>query len=440
MAVAIAVAATLGAWRQETRSPLPEAAWFDQAAAVRGIVDAVPVRDGRWQRLEVAVDRYRGEEGWHDGSARVAVVAPLTPRVRVGDEILLVGPVTAVEDEAPGYREYLRGRGCTATMFARTARVEVPGSGWRRAVAAGNERFAHALRRASPGDAGALLVGLVTGDDAALSDERRAAFRATGTSHITAVSGSNLGVLVAVFASAGGAAGWRRRWWWQVATVAGVWAYAVVVGLEPPVVRAALFASAVILAGRLGRRPDYLTLLVLGAALMVAVRPGDLWSLSFQLSFASALAIAAWVRSRPRGPLGWLGTGLGATTLAQVATLPVLLPAFGTVALASIPANLLVGPLVAIAFPLAAVAGLVGLVVPPLGDALAVTAGLFADTVFAVVDTFGAGSGGSVEVGRPSLPARLLVGLLAGSVVLLASVEGRRFLGRLAARAGIGVG
>ena len=56
-----------------------------------------------------------------------------------------------------------------------------------------------------------------------------------------------------------------------------------------------------------------------------------------------------------------MGVVLTATVAAQLATLPVLLPAFGTVSLTSVPANIVAVPLVAIAMPLAALAAIAGL-------------------------------------------------------------------------------
>src|SRR3712207_7452256 len=49
----------------------------------------------------------------------------------------------------------------------------------------------------------ALLAGLVTGDDAALSPARQESFLETGTTHLTAVSGSNLAILLVIAASLG---------------------------------------------------------------------------------------------------------------------------------------------------------------------------------------------------------------------------------------------
>ena len=65
--------------------------------------------------------------------------------------------------------------------------------------------------QAAPGDAGVLLSGFVTGDDRALTAARRDAFLRTSTVHLTAVSGANLALLVAVIAGTGSAFGVGKR-------------------------------------------------------------------------------------------------------------------------------------------------------------------------------------------------------------------------------------
>ena len=63
-------------------------------------------------------------------------------------------------------------------------------SSMQRAVADLRTGLGTVLRRSAPGDAGVLLSGLVTGDDDGFSPERKNAFVQTGTTHLTAVSGS----------------------------------------------------------------------------------------------------------------------------------------------------------------------------------------------------------------------------------------------------------
>ena len=118
-----------------------------------------------------------------------------------------------------------------------------------------------------------LLSGLVTGDDDGFSTERKDAFIRTGTTHLTAVSGSNLALVAGILATIGSATIGRHRVPWQLVTIIGVWAYALISGAQAPSVRAAIVATAAVLAFRVGRRPDFVTLILLAAGAMVLVEP-----------------------------------------------------------------------------------------------------------------------------------------------------------------------
>jgi competence protein ComEC len=89
--------------------------------------------------------------------------------------------------------------------------------------------------------------------------------------------------------------------------LAAIALYAVLVGAEPPVVRAAIMGGLTTLALIVGRQNDGLTSLLLTASLMAAWQPMILWDVSFQVSFAAMLGLilyaerlAQWVKSSNR--------------------------------------------------------------------------------------------------------------------------------------------
>jgi len=442
---AVLVIAVLGAWRGHDHyltvasdPALPPAPpWTDAVEAVRGTVTVAPRVDSRRQGVDLALEAVRlgpatdADGRWTPVAGQVCASLPASLAVALGDRLFVVGQATALADLPRNVREALRGRGCEATLFATWATVDAPGDGVRRLAGIAQQRLTTALRRAAPGDGGALLAGLATGDDNALSDKREAAFLRTGTTHITAVSGANVALVVGAALAVGTAGGWRRRLRWQLPTVAAVWGYALLTGLGAPVVRAALVASAVVLALRLGRRPDLLTLTVLAGAVMVAVDPAQLTRLSFQLSFASSLALVAVLAgTTPTGIRGWAESVVKASAAAQLATLPITLATFGTVSLTSVPTNLLIGPLVAVAFPLAVLTAPLAWLVPALGAAAAVPAVVAASTIFAVVDRLGAVDRGLVMLGRSSLAGTIVLTVVVVFAVGAMSEEARRFWNR----------
>lgn len=425
----VIAAGLLGAWRHQPN----DLSLLAPASLVRsgpGVVASDPIRTTSRQQFVV---EYRAEgEAAAPLTERVCVVADALPEVHLGDSVSVSGPMRHASDLPIDVRRFLDARRCVGSVFAETVTVNsAPERDVARGIAGLRHRLGEVLRSAAPGDAGVLLAGLVTGDDAAFSAARREAFVSTGTTHLTAVSGSNLALVAGMLASLGTATLGRHRLLWQIVAIAGIWAYAVISGAQSPVIRAAIVATVAILAFRVGRRADYPTLILLAAGAMALIDPGQVDSLAFQLSVASSLALAVTVSEFfQRDRVSGLAGALVATVAAQLATLPILLAAFGTVSLFSVPANVLVAPLIVVAMPLAACASLAGLVSEPLAGIIAAPAALAASAAIAVIDALGTPSG-LVRLGTPPLPATLALAAACGAVLALVSAEMRRTLSRL---------
>jgi ComEC/Rec2-related protein len=420
LTVAVVAAALIGTVRAvpwpDTRPP----AWLDDATAFRGIVESGPLSSASGQHFDVQLDDVKIGPEWKESTLRVCVTAPSRPRLGRGDRVVIDGFAVSPQDLRPSQGKAVVARGCAGSVTAWRLTITRAGSGWRHAVDGVRQSAVRSLENAVPGDTGALLAGLVTGDDGALSEERRADFVATGTSHITAVSGSNVALVLTVLVTFGGWAGITRRLPWQVVTIAFVWSYALLVGLGPPVLRAAIVATAAVLAVRFGRRPDVVTLTVLAAAVQLAYRPADYWTLSFRLSFAAALALALVLRGLDPGSFrSWVGASVVGSTAAQLATAGLTFTAFDRMSPVGLPANIAIGPAVAIAFPFAALAALTAPISTTLSRAIEVPAALAGGYVVWVVGLLGDGMG-PVNAGRTSTWATacvLIVGI-AGIVAL----------------------
>ena len=358
----LVVAASAGFWRAGALAATGGApAWAETRHAFYASVSNSPISDGSNQKFVATLaPASRSEKQTAPG----CVSGPILSRVGRGDRIYLVGDVRTASQVSPSYASFMDRRGCVVALTTYGFEVISRGTGLRATLDRVRERMSARVQRLIPGDAGALVSGLATGDDAALSDGTRQAFFTTGVSHITAVSGSNLALLVAFFTVAGGAAGWRRKFVWQLATVAVIWTYVVLIGLGASAFRAALVATLAIVALRLGRKPDLLTLSVLVAATEVMIRPADLNLLSFQLSTASAIGLLlALGAPTPASSLGWIARAAVGSASANLATAPFLLLTVGLPSpVRSILANLVIAPFVEVLFPLSAIISIVALV------------------------------------------------------------------------------
>jgi competence protein ComEC len=210
-----------------------------------------------------------------------------------------------------------------------------------------------------------LLIGFITGSRSGLSDTINEEFRITGTSHIVAVSGYNVTLVLAIASS--------FLWWMPVKRrfaplTIGIVLYMLLTGAGAPVVRASIMGLLGLLALQLGRSTIPILGLLWTAAIMTLLDPVDLWyDPGMQLSFLSVMGLILF--SRPLGSIfSRVPTTLGvrdsliATFAAQIATLPVSALTFKQLSLISPLTNVLIAPSIPLAMATGMIAVLVSLI------------------------------------------------------------------------------
>lgn len=144
-------------------------------------------------------------------------------------------------------------------------------------------------------------------------------YRTIGLSHITVVSGSNIAAILAVFLIL------LQKFpvWLKVGlSILGLVVYVLVVGMDPPVLRALVMGSLSLLALTYGERVDSLRILAFTAAVLVAFSPLSLvYDAGFQLSFLATLGILVSIRLFKRKHV--LLQALGVSICAGIWTLPI---------------------------------------------------------------------------------------------------------------------
>ncbi|HEY8561674.1 MAG TPA: ComEC/Rec2 family competence protein [Pyrinomonadaceae bacterium] len=125
--------------------------------------------------------------------------------------------------------------------------------------------------------------------------DRRSAeiFREGGAFHVLVISGLHItfiGALTLLFVKFFT----RRRLWQFLISAALLWAFSIAVGADVPVVRATIMFTALLFGQVIFRAGSLLNSLGLCALILLAWRPEDLFTQSFQLTFVSVLAIVVF--------------------------------------------------------------------------------------------------------------------------------------------------
>ncbi|GGR54667.1 competence protein ComEC [Nocardioides luteus] len=304
----------------------------------------------------------------------------------------------------------------SALLIAGAPRVVAgPGVWWRASDSLrGSIRDAVAHR---PPDQAALVPALVDGDDTGLSDELADDFRTTGLTHLLAVSGTNLTLVVGFMLIVARWAGVRGRGLYAVG-VLGILGFIVLARTEPSVVRAAAMGAVGLLAMTHNGRQRALR--GLGAAVtgLLLIDPGLATSVGFTLSVLATAGILIfgppWRDAMRRWMPQWCAEAIAVPAAAQLACTPVVAAISGQVSLVAVLANLLVEPAVAPATVLGLLGGLLGLAWEPLGMVAGTTATWCVAWIIAVA-RFGAGlPTAQVGWGTGPLALGVLVAVCAG--------------------------
>ncbi len=290
------------------------------------------------------------------------------PRYSYGERVRLSGELKIAGYE--GYDRSLRTKNIQATLFG--PRIEnlssAPLSPFGILITV-RETIEGRIRQLFPEPEASLAVGLLTGTRASFPEALTQALRTSGLTHITAVSGSNVAIVLTLLESL---LFWVPRRLRLLPLVGGIALFGLFTGASASVVRACIMGSLGVLALHAGRMSQARRTILWTAGLMLLWNPqlltGDL---GFQLSFLSVLGILEisphleHILRRIPTMLA-LRENVALTLSSQIAAAPWIAYALGNLSLVALPANLLAGPLI----PWAMLLGALATILSPLGIGL----------------------------------------------------------------------
>lgn len=227
-----------------------------------------------------------------------------------------------------------------------------------------------------PESAAVLMSGMVLGVKVPANQNLQDNLRKAGLTHVIVASGLNI-TLVAGFLSGFSTLFLKRKL--SLPLVAfGIVFYTLLAGFEAPIVRAAVMGILALISQAFGRQNLAILSLIFAGLLMLIISPLLVFDLGFQLSF---LATSGLILVKPiiekclgirfLGRIPLLGESLVTTLSAQLTTFPLILATFGYYSWLSLLANAFILWTVPWIMGFGGLAGVIGLLIKPLGQALA---------------------------------------------------------------------
>lgn len=281
-----------------------------------------------------------------------------------GDEIVFAGQIQAFKNfgnpDDFDYARFMRNKGFAGSVY-------LPSASWQ---ATGNENvslyvLAQRFRKKAlefyrlfelDNDGYSFISALTLGYKHDLTNELQEAFRASGTSHVLAVSGLHVGIIYAIFAflfSFLGKTG-KRFVLQQILIIIALWFYAFLAGLSPSVLRATIMLTIASIGFAAGKKGFTYNTLAAAAFLLLAHNPYNLFDVGFQMSFTAVLAILYFnpllnKLYRPRKKAKkYVWNLFTVSTAAQIGVFPIALHYFGTFPTYFFVANMLIVPMIGI--------------------------------------------------------------------------------------------
>jgi competence protein ComEC len=280
---------------------------------------------------------------------------------------LIVKAKTSIPEEA-GIRRFLLGKGIHRYMTVSDYKTQDNSScnvqcQIMRGIIQMQKGIINKLDKAYPNQVGEFLKGILIGYTDTLPTEIKESFKKTGVSHILAVSGYNMAIIIVLV--------YQQLINRQVSRLFSFWitiiimiVFTLLTGAEASIMRAGIFAMIILSAEQLQRYVGGMRPLILCATVLVLINPLYIgYDIGFQLSFLAVIGLIVYGQLFKTYTEGIPSLGIlpmiGETLFAQILVLPLLIYYFGQISLISIIANILIVPIIPFAMAWGSITALI---------------------------------------------------------------------------------
>jgi competence protein ComEC len=348
-----------------------------------------------------------------DGKQNVLITTSIYVNFAYGDWVLVRGKLTEPKQfDDFDYRKYLERFNIYAIMYYPKVIVLKNQQGhfaksWLLVI---KHRFAKQLEKVIDEPRLSLLLGILIGARKTLPQEITDAFAITGLSHIVAVSGYNISILIAALERSSKVLGRRLSFILSCLVILG---FVIISGASSSVIRASLMGGLLLVSFAAGRLYVITPALCAAALVMLLINPKILyWDVGFQLSFAATMGIV-YILPVLESMLEKIPNFLSlksyvlSTFAAIIATLPLVIFQFHRLSVVAPLANVLVLPVV----PLTMLTGFLS-AIPFFGGGFAFLANYLLAFILAVTKLLSAWSYASLEVVTSVFSTVLLMAII----------------------------
>ncbi len=338
------------------------------------ITDNPAYRGGVRAHASAVAGRWKPEGGkWDYSGEKLLVSFDTMYRFSPGERLIFRGYVNPVSDTASSYSRLMLARGYTGRTYISEHSQVVMSPVKSKSFAAGIKKMQRGatgrlLRLKTGPDETAVAAAMTTGDRIGITSTLRTSYAHTGASHLLAVSGLHVGIvfmfvnillyLLPLFR--------RGHIIKNVLAVIIIWLYAALTGMSPSVMRAAFMFTGAQAALAMSATRSPVNIMCGTALIMLAIAPGMLFDISFQLSLIAVAAIMAWFNPLYRLVASrwkvlnavWAVLIVGLT--ASLATMPLVSYTFGVFS----PAGIVLNPVVILTANIVVLSSLIWIIMP----------------------------------------------------------------------------